>query len=93
MIAMDHTHLQGQLEELAHRLSLALRYECIDSEDSLFAGGLCRIRGERVVIINRRAPSADQLGALGRALVQFDLTDIYLRPAVREFLERMQASR
>ncbi|HNR14459.1 MAG TPA: hypothetical protein PLG17_01940 [Thermodesulfobacteriota bacterium] len=90
---MDSIHLQNQLEKLAQKLSVTLRYESIESEEVLFPGGLCRIKGEQVVIINSKAPSEEQLGALGRALMQFDLTGVYLRPAVRDFLEQMQVSR
>lgn len=83
----DHTAL-SQLEGLAYMLGIPVRYETIAEEDVANAGGLCRLKGESVIIVNARASVKDKIQTLARALKNFDLHDVYMRPAVRELLER-----
>ncbi len=83
----DHTAL-SQLEGLAYMLGIPVRYEKIAEEDVANAGGLCRLKGESVIIVNSRAPLKDKIQTLTKALKNFDLHDVYVRPAVRELLER-----
>jgi hypothetical protein len=83
----DHTAL-SQLEGLAYMLGIPVRYEKIAEEDVANAGGLCRLKGECVIIVNSRAAVKDKVQTLAKALKNFDLNDVYMRPAVRELLER-----
>jgi len=48
---------------------------------------MCRIRDKQVIIINQRAATADKVRTLVKALKCFDLTQIYLRPVLRDLLE------
>ena len=86
---LDERTLVDELEKLAHRLSLPVRYEPIESEETFSSGGLCRIKGKEVIIINSRATPKEKSRALGRALKDFDLSQVYLKPALREFLESL----
>jgi len=83
----DHTAL-SQLEGLAYMLGIPVRYEKIPEEDVANAGGLCRLKGECVIIVNSRAAVKDKIQTLAKALKNFDLHDVYVRPAVRELLEK-----
>jgi hypothetical protein len=56
-------------------------------------GGLCRVRGENILIINSKATMRDKIQALVRAVKQFDISQIYMRPALREFLGRFPDER
>ncbi|MGO9139772.1 MAG: hypothetical protein ACLP9S_03640 [Syntrophales bacterium] len=82
----DHTTL-NQLEGLADMLGIPVRYEKIAEEDVANAGGLCRLKGECVIIVNSRASVKDKIQTLAKALKNFDLHDVYVRPAIRELLE------
>jgi len=84
----DQTTLM-RLEELSWKLGIPIRYESIkpEEEEALISGGLCRVHGNPVIIINFRAPTKDRIRALVNALKHFDLNDIYIRPALRELLE------
>ena len=82
----DHLAL-SQLEGLAQTLGIAVRYDKITDDDPGNTGGLCRIKGESVIIINARASVRDKIQILVSALKSFDLSDIYVRPAVRNLLE------
>jgi len=81
--------LLSQLEKLAYELSIPLRYEPLTGEEVFTTGGLCRIRGEYVIIVETRAPTEEKIRALARGLKHFDLSQVYLKPALREFLESL----
>ena len=83
----DHTALT-QLEGLAHTLGIQVRYEKIVEEELSSTGGLCRVKGEWVIIINSKAAINEKIHTLVKSLKNFDLNDIYMKPALRELLEK-----
>ncbi|MFO7600691.1 MAG: hypothetical protein R6X27_12910 [Candidatus Desulfacyla sp.] len=84
---MDARTILGHLEAVADHLGVEIRYEPMEGETALSPGGLCRIRGKQVIIVNRKAPPGDQVGTLVKALRRLDLSRIYLRPGIRDLLE------
>ncbi len=88
---MDEKNILEELEELLQKFGVQIRHEPIkQEEDSIhIAGGLCLLRGEYVLIIDSRAATRDKLWTLGMAVKQFDVEEIYIRPVLREFLERI----
>jgi len=80
--------LLNELEELAERMEIAVRYENITGEDSPGSGGLCRIQGQYVLIVHSRATVREKIRIITKALRQFDFSEIYVRPVLRELLER-----
>jgi hypothetical protein len=78
--------LLSQLEELTESLGIKIRYEKIVKESSYFSGGLCKIKGEDVVIINSKSAVEDKIEILSGALRTFDLSQVFIKPAIREFL-------
>ena len=84
---MDETVILDHLEALAHTLEIEIRYECLESEVTFPSGGLCRLRDKHVIIVNKKAPAGEKAQTLARALRRFDLSKIYIRPALRDFLE------
>jgi N-dimethylarginine dimethylaminohydrolase len=81
----DHTTL-SQLEELADKLGIPIRYEMIKDELT-GRGGLCRIEGKYILIIHSKATVKEKMQIMIEALRRFDLGDIYLKPALRELLD------
>jgi hypothetical protein len=79
--------LLGQLEELARKLGIAVRYEQVTLEKSSGAGGLCRIKGNYALIIHSLATAREKIQLITEALKSFDLSDMYIKPALREWLE------
>jgi hypothetical protein len=77
----------NQLEELAGRLGIAVRYEPVNVEESSEAGGLCRLKGKYVLIIHSRASVNEKIRIIAQAVRQFPLEGIYLKPALRKLLE------
>jgi hypothetical protein len=86
---MDDKTLMAQLEELAENLSIEVRYEALRKEGSFFVGGLCRLKGKDILIVNSDASMGDKIRSLAKALRRFDLSRIYMRPALREFLTKL----
>jgi len=79
----------GQLEELAQSLAIQIRYEPIKKEGTFSPGGLCRLKGENLLIINSKATTKDKIQALAKAVNRFDLSQVYVRPGLREFLDTL----
>ena len=92
---MDENIILDQLEELIERFGVQIRHEAIrQDEDSVHViGGLCLLKGEYVLIINSKAAIRDKILALGIAVKQFDHDQIYIRPVLRELLERIPEQR
>jgi hypothetical protein len=87
---MDQDAIIDELEELAKRFGIQIRYEPIKQDEDLVrvAGGLCLLRGEYVLIINSKTAVIDKIRTFAEALRHFDLDQIYIKPAVRELLEK-----
>jgi len=77
----------SQLQELAQKLGVAVRYEHVIMKESPGMGGLCRIEGEYVLIIHSQATVEEKIHVMTKALRRFDLGDIYIRPVIRKLLE------
>ncbi len=88
---MDESDIIEQLEELIRSFGVHIRREPIKQDEDLVkvAGGLCLLRGEYVLIINSKATTMDRIWTLATALKHFDLDRIYLRPVLRELLDRI----
>ena len=83
----DHIALD-QLEALARSLGIEVRHERIPQDDVAIAGGLCRLKGKNVIVLDARAAARDRVRTLVQALKPFDLSNVYIRPALRELLEK-----
>lgn len=85
---MDDDAVIEQLEELARKFGMEIRYEPIILDEEIkVTGGLCIFRGERLLIINSKALARDKINVFLQALKHFDLEHIYIRPAIRELLD------
>jgi hypothetical protein len=88
---MDERTIIDHLEELAEKFGVQIRYEAIkQDEDSInVVGGLCLLKGEYVLIINSKATAKDRIKTLAMAVKHFDIDRIYIRPDLRELLDRI----
>ena len=73
----------SELEKLALRIGVTVRFEPFKSRSERAAakGGLCRLRGTPLIVIDTALPLMDKIGILSEALSAFDLEAIYL-PAI-----------
>jgi hypothetical protein len=84
---MDEEVLLSQLEELADKFKILVRDENINIEESSSTGGLCRVEGKYILILNSKATVREKIQVMIEALNQFDLSDIYIKPVIRGLLE------
>jgi len=73
------------LEQAAAKLSIRVSYESLGS--SVGTGGLCRVKGQYRVIIERRLPARERLATLADALSTLDTSSVHLPPSVRELID------
>jgi hypothetical protein len=79
---MKHEDLINELQEAARQLGVTVRLEKGD-----FDGGFCLLRTERVVLVNKRLQPARKAAVLAVALHEVGLENVFLKPAVREYVE------
>jgi hypothetical protein len=84
---MDEAATLSQLEELAQRLGITVRYEALKGDGLSHSGGFCRIHGQDVVIINKKATGMEKIHTIIDALKRYDLSQIYMLPSLRELLD------
>lgn len=92
MTALDPARLWMLLNELAGQMGVEVRLESLDyGEEYQVRGGLCRLGGGLVAFVDRSLPVSARILQLGRALNAMELDGVYLRPAVRDFLDEIQS--
>ena len=84
---MDDKTTLNELEELAQRVGITVRYEPLKIEGVVHAGGFCRVHGKDFVIINKKATGREKMHILIDALRRLDLSQIYVLPSLREILD------
>ncbi|MEW5913744.1 MAG: hypothetical protein AB1814_14380 [Thermodesulfobacteriota bacterium] len=85
---MDDKRLWFLLTELAARLDIEVRVEALAADDEYAVrGGLCWLRGRPVIFVERRQEPGGRCRQLGLALKGLELEGVYLRPAVRDYLD------
>lgn len=88
---MEPRRLWMMLNELAGRLEVEVRLERLqDGEGYESRGGLCRVGGRLVAIVDQRQGDGGRCQQLGRALLEMDLEGQHMRPALREYLEDLR---
>ncbi len=79
---MTQEQLLKELEDLAEKCSISIRMEKGD-----FDGGFCVLKEERIIVINRRLALQKKTSVLAQALAEVGIEEMYLKPAVREYIE------
>jgi hypothetical protein len=85
------------LEAAAEQLGIKVSYETlmtagIATGGVSFRGGLCRVKGERRIIVDKRATSEERVTTLATALAGLDTNELELPPKVREVLRMHEPS-
>jgi hypothetical protein len=79
---MENQELLTELETIASQLGIKLRYEKGD-----FEGGYCVLKSERIIVINKKLSPNLRLSVIARGINEIGLNNVYVRPAVRDFIE------
>lgn len=79
---MRHEALIQELQELAVQLGVTVRWERGD-----FEGGYCVLRDTRILLVNRRLAPVRKASVLALGLHEMGLDNVFLKPALREYIE------
>lgn len=79
---MTADQIVKELEELARNSGIGIRYEKGD-----FDGGFCVLKAERMIVVNRKLALPRRAALLAQGIADVGIEDVYLKPAVREFIE------
>jgi hypothetical protein len=80
-----------ELESAAHKLSVKVSYESLSA--TVGHGGLCRVKDQHRIIIDKRASVPERVATLAESLAQLDTSDVFLSPRVREVIDHFQRHR
>lgn len=82
---MNIQQIFTELKKIATSLDIEVRVE-----RGKFYGGYCVLHTEKMIIINKSLPIEAQTSLLAQALLQFsnDFDDRYIKPMVRNYLEK-----
>jgi hypothetical protein len=81
----------AELNALAGRLGVAVRAEPFGKGLLQGRGGLCRVDGKALVVMDEKLGVPERIAVLAEALATFDLEAVTVPPAVRELLARQAA--
>ena len=90
---MKPEQLTEALEQAASQLGVVVRYESLAASGVSSSGGLCKVRGEWWVMIDKKTPPADRAAILADALARFDTDALDLPRAAQEMLAMRRALR
>src|SRR5258707_9201809 len=87
---MKPEQITETLEQAAALLGVRVRYET-RTGDTAGSGGLCKVKGEWCVIVDRKMPTAERAALLIEALAGFDTDGVFLPPQLREAIAGKRA--
>ncbi len=78
------------LESTADQLGIKVSYEPLQT--SVVHGGLCRVKGQYRIIVDKRATAEERVTTLATALATFDTSELELPQKVRDVLKTHEGS-
>ena len=80
----------SRLEDLktaAQKLSIEVLFADLSDPDIPTQSGVCKIRGEDLIVVDQRLPVQRQVEVILNIFQQFDWEDVYIASWIRERLE------
>ena len=81
---MRNEDVLQELEAAAAKLDVKVSYEALQAIGG--AGGMCRVKGQYRIIIDKRAQIGERVATLAQGLAQFDTSELELSPQTRELV-------
>jgi hypothetical protein len=79
---MKQEELISELQTVAQQLGISIRYERGD-----FEGGYCILKAQKILLVNKRLLPNRKASILALALQEIGLENLFLKPAVRAYIE------
>ena len=83
---MKREKLYNEFEQLIQRLGLRILKGKGD-----FLGGTCIVNNKKVIVINKMKPLEQRLKILALGVMDYNLDEIYIVPALREYIENSKS--
>ena len=83
---MELPRLFDELTRAAERVGITVRSEVFDpnlSDVKRPRGGLCTLRGERIILVDAKLPLPERIATIAEALAGVDLENVFMPPIVR----------
>lgn len=90
---MKPEQITEALETAAAQIGIKVRYETLPPGGVLSGGGLCRIRGDWNLIVDRKATPSERAAILTDALADFDTDSVFLPPQLRDMVQARRTSK
>jgi hypothetical protein len=88
---MKADQLVETLEGAAQQLGVKVRYEALAASGPTGGGGLCKLKGEWCVIMDKKTAPSERASILTDALAALDYESLALPPKIREVLAQRRA--
>ncbi|MBC8213769.1 MAG: hypothetical protein ISR90_05800 [Candidatus Marinimicrobia bacterium] len=79
---MKKTLIYQEFENLAEQLEIRL----VVGKGS-FSGDYCLVEEDKYIVVNKNKPIEQKIKRLALAFSKLDLSDIYVKPAIRELID------
>lgn len=84
---MNTAKILLELEELVEEHGFRIR-----KEKGSFKGDSCVLLGEKVIMLNKMTPPQIQVGILVQVIESLKITESFIKPSLRKFLEESYPS-
>jgi hypothetical protein len=75
------------LKELAEKLNVGVSEQNFRSTGIKAKSGLCKVKGKNIILIDKQLSLQDKIEVLASCLSKLPHEDIFMVPALREFLD------
>lgn len=83
---MDEEDILHNLESLANRLSVDVKYRNLTNEEFRIESGACNLKGKDMIIIDNRLHAKEKCRILSIQLKKYNTDDIFIPPIIREMM-------
>jgi hypothetical protein len=89
---MKAEQLTEILETAAKQMGIKVRYEALAASGPTGGGGLCKVKGDWCVIIDKKTAPSERASILTDALASMDTDGVSLPPKVQEMLAQRRGT-
>lgn len=82
----DHAKMDD-LKAVLEKLSIEIEYSDLFDNDVSIQSGYCKLKGRKMIILDKNLPTEIQVSVLLKIMRDFDLEDIYVASWIREHFE------
>ncbi len=85
---MKPKHQYQYLKEVAEKFNISVSEHNFCISGIQVKSGLCIVKGQKKFIMDKHKPIYDKIEILATCLANFPLDDVYLKPDIRELLDK-----